>query len=243
MSRFKLIRFLATISCLASLFSCAELSAVLGKSQSLLVEDAQSFLSQLSAFEKSKIEGIYASCLDTVAPTISGLDSPTITQCELLNQPTNQQSGAGVTPFSEDSLRWDRTFLTERALVLSYKEAEQTKQIRTYAELKALYAPIESSAEALSFVILKTPFSQVLNQATVNNLIAKIPNGADLKLLQTRIKGTQVGKTPEGNYLVKNVLVGQCASGSSVNYQISMEGEIQTLETTDLYSVTGCPLE
>lgn len=208
----------------------------------LTVEAAEPFFTALPVSAQDELKRKYGSCLSSVMPFVGGLDTPAITACQFLMQPTSQLDGSAK-PFDPDALRLDRSFLTERALRLSYQAGDQVRQIQTYAELKAIYAPIESPAEALSFVLLKTYGSQLLTQETINNLLTGASAESGPQWLVARTPGTQVRRQADGGFLVQNLLVGGMCAGSSISYQISAGGDVTKTAETPLYRQKVCPVE
>lgn len=234
---------------LAGLSACAPFNTLLPVTQPVTVKNAQNLmtLSNLNTSQANELRQKYKQCLSSEDALIAGLDSPQVTSCSFsvqLNKPASEEH----TPWTEDNLRHDRTYLTERSIQLSYQGAKGPETIQTYTQLKEKFGPVDTAAKALSFVLLKTPFSQILNQTTINDFLANPDNRSQYveEILRPDIDGTQVETLPDGSYRVKNLLLNSSCPGpvaKAVSYRISRSGEIQTDGETPIYRLTKCPVE
>lgn len=234
---------------LCGLSACGSFNQLSAR-QTIKVKSVQNLVSlaNLSEAEAEALRLKFKPCLSSEDALIAGLNSPQVTGCDFLVQ-QNSNLSAEQTPWTEDHLRHDRSFLTERSIQLRYQGANGAEmKLQTYTQLKAQFGPVDSPAKALSFVLLKTAFSQILSQKSLDSyvLLSKEAGGHVDEILRRDIDSTQVETLPDGGFRIKNLLLNaDCPSSRAlaVNYLISRSGDIQRESETPIYSLTRCPVE
>lgn len=227
-----------------SLSACGALEGVFPASKIEVSQGTLNFQALPQETQKA-LDSQYGGCLNSKAPLIQGFDSTEVLNCAYSVQGTGPNSEPNATPFSEDALRHDRTYLTERALTLTVKgDGNATRDIKTFSELKAAYAPVESLEEALGFVLFKEAFSQMLTQSTMDDAFQQVAHGSTLTLQTSRIQGTSVKQNSDGSYTVERVLFIQNCSAFTQNFRVTREGTVEKVGTAvSLFEGQNCPVE
>ena len=142
-------------------------------------------------------------------------------------------------------LRFDIGSLNYRASVYLVRKAgsQDVRVIKTPAELRAFAAPIESKAEALSFVLATLPDLEVLTRAVLPEATASPATPAQtgssygVSYISSSIEGTDVTESG-GNFGVRHLLLGgYCKGGElsvtgySVSYRVFRDGLIEEAES------------
>lgn len=139
-----------------------------------------------------------------------------------------------------DNTSWTRLFLFK---------ASEIKRIDTFAELQAEYAPVETPQEALSFVLLRHNYTELLTQERLQNAISEANQRlmGPTSLFTDVVGGTKISQNTDGSFSVQNVLLGaDCSANSSapasaVDYRVLSTGVIEEVKRTELF-LTACPL-
>ena len=228
---------------LLALAGCSPNSISLSEIKSLKIHPGDSLSTQAVSAELS-------------AQIIADFDCQPIENPPFLEglQPNPPKAGCQVMELSrseaipKDALRLDPTFLSTRWYKIFVPEGASFKVLESFAALKAAYAPVESPAEALSFVLLKEPKSEILRQDAVPEAA-----GDNLQFLAEEAEGTHAAVLEAGNeegFQVLHVLMDSSCSGSdnqttaySADFHVSPTGDIRETKRTPLYIIKNCPQE
>lgn len=146
-------------------------------------------------------------------------------------------------PYNSDWIKPQSSFfLGVIQTIYLLKQGEAVKQLETVSQVKDTFVPIESSEEALSFLLATTSRVEVL---TANAL----PEASSPTYKVQSLEGTRVEKQGE-NYLVKNVMQnGSCLADGrdvkalSTDFLVHRSGETEVQKQTEIYTYGPCPIE
>ena len=237
------IRHSFTALLLLTLAACSPNNASLPEIKSLKIHAGDSLSPQaVSAELSAQIKADFDCQPVENPPYLEGLQpNPPKAACQVM-----ELSSSEAIP--KDALRLDPTFLSTRWYKIFVPEGASFKVLESFAALKAAYAPVESPAEALSFVLLKEARSGLLRQDSVPEL-----TGDNLQFLTEEAEGTQTAVLEAGNeegFEVLHVLLDSGCNGQenettaySVDFQVSSTGDIREIRRTPLYITKNCPIE
>lgn len=135
------------------------------------------------------------------------------------------------------------------------KTPEGIQVLGSVDQVRDFYAPIESPAEALSYLLAVTDAIQLLNNTALPDPGEAFwlddhwafRQGAVYRVSQ--LEATRVEAQGDG-FVVKNILrdrdcipTGEDTLASSSDYRVSRSGEIQLLQSTEIFSFGPCPIE
>ncbi len=163
------------------------------------------------------------------------------------NQPLGYCSESGGTA-PEQALRGNSgipTVMPPSWINLSILKDGERKQIQTFSELQAEYAPVESAAEAYSFVLLKYKNTEQLTENRIKQAVSDAANMslAGLRFETDSLEGTKMIQNADGSFSVTNVLFDAECNGNdgttkayAIDYRVLSTGEVQEIKRKHIYS-------
>lgn len=135
------------------------------------------------------------------------------------------------------------------------KTPEGIKVLGSVEQVRDFYAPIESPAEALSYLLAVTDAITLLNNANLPDPGEAFLYDGRWDFMQgavyrvSHLEPTRVEAQGDG-FVVRNILRdsvclpnGMDIVASSADYRVSRKGEIQDLQSTQIFSFGPCPIE